>query len=103
MDITGTTSILIQAPVETIYDYLIDFTRHAEWNANLTKVSQVSAGPIGVGARFRAQEGPPPVSLSRRLRAILFFMAGLASGAKSYSEAEITALEPGRRIAWVGK
>jgi hypothetical protein len=35
-----------------------------------------------------------------KLRMMVFFMAGLTTGAKSYSEARITALEPGRRIAW---
>jgi hypothetical protein len=31
---------------------------------------------------------------------MVYFIRGVVSGAKSYSVAEITALEPGRRIAW---
>jgi hypothetical protein len=31
---------------------------------------------------------------------MIYFISGVTSGAKPYSEAEITALEPGRRIAW---
>ena len=103
LDITGETSILIQAQAETIYDYLLDFTRHPEWVANVGKVQKVSEGPTGVGTTFRAQEGPPPVSLGRKLHSMLFFILGMVQGAKSYSEVEITALEPGRRLAWLGR
>jgi hypothetical protein len=31
---------------------------------------------------------------------MLYFLTGVLSGAKTYSRAEITALEPDRRIAW---
>jgi uncharacterized protein YndB with AHSA1/START domain len=103
MKITGTASVVIQAPAETIYDYLLDFTKHSEWNANISKVWQVSEGPIGVGARFHARESAPPVSLIRQLKSMAFFMAGLVTGTRPFSEAEITALEPDRRIAWVGR
>jgi hypothetical protein len=101
---TGEISIMIKAPVSTVYDYLVDFTRHNEWVYNLTKVRQVSPGSIGVGTVFQAQEGPPPLSLPRKLRMMVYFIAGLATGTKPYSQAEITSLEsrPGgeRRIAW---
>jgi hypothetical protein len=103
LDISGETSILIQTPAEAIYNYLLDFSRHPEWVANVQKVQKVSEGPTGVGTTFRAQEGPPPVSLGRKLHSMLFFVLGMIQGAKSYSEAEITALEPGRRLAWTGR
>jgi uncharacterized protein YndB with AHSA1/START domain len=103
LDISGETSILIQAPAEAIYDYLLDFSRHPEWAANIGKVQKMSEGPTGVGTTFRAQEGPPPVSLGRKLHSMLFFILGMMQGAKSYSEAEITALEPGRRLVWAGR
>lgn len=96
----GECTIVIDAPIQTVYDYLLDFTRHPEWVANLTQVRKLSPEPIGIGSTFRAKEGPPPVSLPRRLHMMVYFVAGLLKGAKSYSEAEITALEPGRRIAW---
>jgi uncharacterized membrane protein len=103
MKITGKATITINAPAATIYDYLLDFTRHPEWVANLGRVWKVSDGPIDVGTRFRAQESAPPVPLLKRLRSMVFFIVGLAQGANSFSEAEILALEPGRRIAWAGK
>src|SRR5438094_7552283 len=96
----GEISVIVHAPAHAVYDYLLDFTRHSEWVSNLSKVSQLSHGPVGVGTIFRAQEGAPPVPLMRKLNMMIYFISGVASGAKPYSEAEITALEPGRRIAW---
>lgn len=101
-EIKGETAIIIDAPIETIYSYLADFTRHPEWVQNLQRVQPVSQGPVGVGTIFQAQEGPPPVPLVKKLVMMFFFMRGVASGAKTYSRAEITALEPNRRIAWQG-
>jgi hypothetical protein len=40
------------------------------------------------------------VPLAQKLMMMVFFIAGVASGAKTYSQAEITSLELGRRIAW---
>lgn len=103
-EVTGETAIVIQAPVQTVYEYLLDFTRHPEWVANLSKVTQVSPGAIGVGTVFQAQESAPPVPFLRKFNMMRYFIAGLITGTKPYSEAEITALDPRpegpRRIAW---
>lgn len=99
-DYQGETAITIQAPVEKIYAYLVDFQRHPEWAKNLTKVTQTSVGPMGVGATFKTEEGPPPLPLGQTIIMMGHFILGLLSGAKPYSEAKITALEPQRRIAW---
>lgn len=98
--IQGQTDLLIGVPSAALYRYLLDFTRHPEWAANLSAVRQLTPGPVGVGTTFRAQEGPPPVPLLTKLRMMRHFVGGLLGGAKLYSQAEITALEPGRRIAW---
>jgi hypothetical protein len=98
--IQGETEQVINVPSTRLYTYLLDFPRHPEWASNLSKVTQVTPGPIGVGTIFRAQEGPPPGPLLTRLRMMRHFIGGLLRGAKPYSRAEITALEPGRRIAW---
>lgn len=101
-ELIGEASVHIQAPVDAVYDYLADFTRHSEWNKNIYIVWQTTKGPIAVGTRFKAVEGAPPAALGKQIRAMAQVMAGMLTGAKPLSEAEITALEPHQRIAWVG-
>lgn len=102
VELTGEATVVVQAPADVVYDYLADFTRHSEWNKNIYKVWQTTSGPIAVGSRFRSMEGAPPAALGAQMRAMAQVMAGMLMGAKPLSEAEITALEPHRRIAWVG-
>lgn len=93
-------TIEIAAPAQQVFDYLVDLSRHPEWVANVSKVTPLTDGPARVGSRYRASEGPPPVSTGRRILSMIPFIGGLIGGAKPYSEAEITAIEPGRRVAW---
>ncbi len=96
----GEVVITMKSPIEVVYATFLDFTRHPEWVLNLSKVTQVTPGAIGVGTVFEAQEGPPPVNLPQKLRMMVHFMHGVLGGAKTFSRAEITALESNRRIAW---
>lgn len=98
--VRGETSVIIQAQPQKVYDYLVEFTRHPEWVTNVSKVTKVTSGPVGVGTIFHTQESAPPVPFLRKLNMMRYFIAGLMAGTKPYSEAEITALEPGQRIAW---
>jgi hypothetical protein len=97
---SGQNSIQIAAAPHALYEYLKDFTRHPEWSSNLSKVTKITAGPVQVGTRFKTAEGPPPVSPFVKLNMMRGFIRGVLSGAKSYSIAEITALEPTRSICW---
>ena len=99
-EVKGQSSVFIGVPAGQVYDYLVDFGRHPEWAQNLQKVTNVTGGPVGMGTVFRTQEGPPPVRWHQKVRMMGYFIAGLMSGAKAYSQARITALEPGKRIAW---
>lgn len=52
-------SIDINASPETIYSYLVDFTRHAEWSSNVQRI-ELTAGEMGkVGAEYEARENIP--------------------------------------------
>jgi uncharacterized membrane protein len=73
-------TIDIEAPAHEVYDYLADFPRHREWSsARMAELKQLTPGPVGVGSEFVASETVP---------------------AKVVTSSRITALEPGRRIAW---
>ncbi len=93
-------SLTIQAPVEQVYAYLADFPHHPEWVKNVSKITPLTSQAQGVGATFKCEEGPPPVTFGQTLGMMRHFIAGLLGGMKPYSVAKITALEPHRRIAW---
>lgn len=77
---TSEVSIDISAPATEVYRYLADFPRHREWSsAVMAGLEQLTAGPIAVGAEFRAAETVP---------------------ARLHTYSRITALEPNTRIAW---
>ena len=95
----GEREILIQAPVEEVYEYLCDFTRHTEWNHQPPEITKVSEGPMDVGTVYRTEEQPPGTAPWIRRKVMAPLMMKLV-GSQGYTEAEITALEPGRRLAW---
>jgi uncharacterized protein YndB with AHSA1/START domain len=95
----GEREILIQAPVDEVYEYVRDFTRHTEWNYQPTEITKVSDGPMEVGTVFRTEERPTgtaPWIIRKIMMPLLFKFVGF----QRYTEAEITGLEPGRRLAW---
>jgi uncharacterized membrane protein len=73
------TSTDIAAPKETVYEYLVDFSRHPEWSTGVSELVSIEEGPVAVGAEFQAAEEVPM---------------------RFNSYTRITALEPGQRIAW---
>lgn len=72
-------AIDIGAPVESVYAYLADFSRHPEWSTGVERVETAQNGPLEVGTEMTTAETVP---------------------GRFTSHTRITALEPGRRIAW---
>ena len=44
--------VLINAPLQTGFDYVSDLTRHPEWSGGQLKIEAVSSGPIAVGKEY---------------------------------------------------
>ena len=44
--------ILVNAPLQTIFDYVSDLTRHPEWSGGRLKIEAVTPGPISVGKEY---------------------------------------------------
>ena len=44
--------VAINAPIEKVYQYLLDFPKHSEWAAHPLALTQAGAGPVVVGTRF---------------------------------------------------
>jgi len=72
-------SVDIAAPMDQVYRYLADFTRHSEWSMSVATIEQVTPGSVGVGTEFKASETLPQ---------------------KLVSFARITALDAPTRVAW---
>lgn len=72
-------SIDINATPEKVFRYLADFTRHGEWSMSVSKVEQITPGPVRVGTEFKSHETIPQ---------------------EFDSFAQIKALDEPARIAW---
>ena len=96
-EIFGEGTIVIDCSAQEIYSYISDLPRHAEWNHQPTEIVKTSDGPIDVGSTFRAKE-----QLQATAPWFLRAVAGLLGKIMppTVTEAEITAMEPGRRLAW---
>jgi uncharacterized protein YndB with AHSA1/START domain len=97
-EFTSERTIVIAAPVESVYDYVSDFSRHVEWNHQPTEMTKITHGPVGIGSVFRTKEGPP--RNTPWLMRMIFPLLGKLMGGTGYTEAEITALDRNRRVAW---
>ena len=49
--IVRTSQVLVSAPLQSVFDYVSDLTRHPEWNGGL-KIEAVSPGPVAVGKEY---------------------------------------------------
>ena len=47
--------VLVHAPLQTIFDYVSDLTKHPEWSGGELKIEAVSSGPIAVGKEYRSR------------------------------------------------
>lgn len=47
-----TEEIMINAPAESVFAYVSDFSRHGEWSGHGLEASRIDDGPISVGSTF---------------------------------------------------
>jgi uncharacterized protein YndB with AHSA1/START domain len=47
--------ILVRAPLQSVFDYVSDLTRHPEWSGGELKIEAVTPGPIAVGKEYRSR------------------------------------------------
>jgi uncharacterized protein YndB with AHSA1/START domain len=97
-EFTSERTVVIAVPVESVYQYVSDFPRHVEWNFQPTEMTEITDGPVGVGSVFRTKERPPKDM--PWVMKMIFPSMGMLMGAKGYTEAQVTALETDRRVAW---
>jgi uncharacterized protein YndB with AHSA1/START domain len=47
--------VLVNAPLQTVFDYVSDLTRHPEWSGGELKIEAIAPGPIAVGKEYRSR------------------------------------------------
>jgi uncharacterized protein YndB with AHSA1/START domain len=47
--------VLVHAPLQSVFDYVSDLTRHPEWSGGELKIEAVAPGPIAVGKEYRSR------------------------------------------------
>jgi uncharacterized protein YndB with AHSA1/START domain len=50
--IVRTHKILVHAPLQLVFNYVSDLTRHPEWSGGELKIEAVTPGPIAVGKEY---------------------------------------------------
>jgi len=86
-----TGSVHVAAPVEQVYAYLADFTRHGEWDEATERVEHLDGQ--GVGAKYRAYERLGSLLKVGGKESFLGNQAGVA-------HREVTSLVPHSHIEW---
>jgi len=44
--------VLVNAPLQTVFDYVSDLTCHPEWSGGRLKIEAAAAGPVAVGKEY---------------------------------------------------
>lgn len=47
--------VLVRAPLQTVFNYVSDLTRHPEWSGGELKIEAIAPGPIAVGKQYRSR------------------------------------------------
>jgi len=56
----GTVAVTIAAPPESVWPWIADVTKHAEWSSKPYRVELVSGEPNAVGSHYRSVGWVPP-------------------------------------------
>jgi uncharacterized protein YndB with AHSA1/START domain len=56
--------VLVHAPLQTVFDYVSDLTKHPEWSGGELKIEEVATGPIVVGKEYLSK-GEVPMQKDR--------------------------------------
>jgi uncharacterized protein YndB with AHSA1/START domain len=75
-------TVTIQRPAEEVFAFLADFENIPTWNYAIDETRKISAGPVGVGTRYRQTRSVP---------------------SRSVEGFEVTVFEPARRLAMHGQ
>ena len=76
--------VLVHAPLQTVFDYVADLTKHPEWSGGELKIDAVSAGPIAIGKEYLSK-------------------GQVATQKNRPNQLQVTEYEPPRKFSFVAK
>lgn len=53
--VVRTHSVLVHAPLQQVFDYVSDLTRHPEWSDGELRIEAVTPGPIATGKEYHSR------------------------------------------------
>ncbi|HJR79346.1 MAG TPA: SRPBCC family protein [Anaerolineales bacterium] len=53
--VVRTHKILLNAPLQSVFDYVSDLTRHPEWSGGELKIEALTPGPVAVGKEYHSR------------------------------------------------
>ncbi|HKI53874.1 MAG TPA: SRPBCC family protein [Anaerolineales bacterium] len=62
--VISVSGVLVHAPLQTVFDYISDLTKHPEWSGGELKIEEASSGPVTVGKEY-ASKGEIPMQKDR--------------------------------------
>jgi uncharacterized protein YndB with AHSA1/START domain len=63
--ITRSHRILVHAPLQLVFEYVSDLSRHPEWSDGELKIEEITPGPVTVGKEYRSR-GEASIQKDRR-------------------------------------
>jgi hypothetical protein len=102
--VTG--SIVIDRPVEEVFDAVADQTNEPCYNASMTASRQVTDGPIAVGTHFwatiliRRRPTEVDIEVTRYERPCVFGSRSVMAGSTAAGELRLDPVASGTRFTW---
>jgi len=82
--VVRTVQTLIHAPLQKVFDYVSDLTKHPEWSGGELKITPTSTGPIAVGKEYLSK-------------------GEVATQKDRPNQLHVTAYEPPRKFSFIAK
>ena len=102
--VTG--SIVIDRPVEEVFDAVADQTNEPHYNPSMTASRRVTAGPTDVGTHFLAtilSRGKPmevDIEVTRYVRPRVLGTCSVMAGSRAVGELRLEPVASGTRLTW---
>lgn len=63
--ITRSHRILVHAPLQSVFEYVSDLSRHPEWSEGKLKIEEITPGPVALGKEYQSR-GEASIQKDRR-------------------------------------